>query len=269
MRTALLTCSLHAPPQNKEILLVLDRNVPPFHIDFSTLRAAPTLSRRLSLSGLRRSISRTSTTSGGDAREDTEEDKENTGGGVRGFVKKIVEAVKPRRASSSEGGDGLALTRTRSSHKSQRSIKERRKSHDANAGVAKGEEERRGEREEGSAQGGQGGLAFAEPVIERREGPFPAYKVRMRCSLSRESTEKLTRFSPAPPRTCFFAHRATPSPLSTSPPLTSSAPSASTHNTSPRPLPPSAFQSRPLQTTQPPKTPLASLVRTSDSSLRS
>ncbi|BGP09823.1 hypothetical protein JCM10049v2_005697 [Rhodotorula toruloides] len=162
--------------KNKEILLVLDRNVPPFHIDFSTLRAAPTLSRRLSLSGLRRSISRTSTTSGGDAREDTEEDKENTGGGVRGFVKKIVEAVKPRRASSSEGGDGLALTRTRSSHKSQRSIKERRKSHDANAGVAKGEEERRGEREEGSAQGGQGGLAFAEPVIERREGPFPAYK---------------------------------------------------------------------------------------------
>ncbi|KAK4330096.1 Proteophosphoglycan ppg4 [Rhodotorula toruloides] len=160
--------------KNKDILLVLDRNIPPFHIDFSNLRASPTLSRRLSLSGLRRTISRTSTTSGGEAREDTEEDKENTGGGVRGFVKKIVEAVKPRGASTSEGGDGLALTRTRSSHKSQRSVKERRKSHDASAGVARGGEERE-QREEGT-QGAQGGLAFSEPVIERREGPFPAYK---------------------------------------------------------------------------------------------
>lgn len=171
--------------QNKEIMLVLDRNVPPFHVDFSSLRASPTLSRRLSLSGLRRTISRSSTTSGGadhpaspaQASHDADEDKENTGvggGGVKGFVKKIVEAVKPRRASASEGGggDGLALTRTRSSHRSQRSVKERIKSHDEGE-VKKAEGEAR--TTEGTSAGG---LAFAEPVIERSEGPFPVYKVR-------------------------------------------------------------------------------------------
>ncbi|GAA5907630.1 hypothetical protein JCM8208_000023 [Rhodotorula glutinis] len=152
-----------------EIILVINQNKPPVHVDRSRARMA-SLGRRLSIGSFGRTTSRDSG-GGGDATSATATDDDPHAaegkGGFAGFVKKVVSAVSGKSSSShgesgSGSGDGMSLTRTRTGERTPRTT---------TAGPTT-TPPRRTSGDESAA--GRGGLTFEEP--EKAPSPFPTYK---------------------------------------------------------------------------------------------
>ncbi|GAA6050587.1 hypothetical protein JCM3770_001475 [Rhodotorula araucariae] len=170
--------------KNQEVVLILDHDKTPIHVDRTKCRAAPT-GRRLSIGSFGRTSSREGPASG-ESESTAPAPAATTEEGapaehkspVMGFVKKVLSAVTPGKSSHGEtgagagAGEGVSLTRTRTGERAGQAATGM-----TGQTATTAEPQRRqslGSEGAASTGAGHGGVTFEE--LGKTHSPFPTYK---------------------------------------------------------------------------------------------